>query len=127
MSLVSEPETHGEHVGRTSKLAAEQKSSAPWSVPSWPGTGERAVKTAAQALVATLTVSTGAELIPAVGLGGINWLAVASVTSAATVLSIGTSIGNADFTVGRGRSAPTTTPLSVDLTGPGEGRFRRAL
>ncbi|MBF4549215.1 holin [Pseudoclavibacter sp. VKM Ac-2888] len=101
MSLISEPETHGEHVERTTKLAAEQKPSALWSVSFWRGTGERAIKTAAQAFVATLTVSTGAELIPAVSVEGINWLAVASVTGVATILSVGTSIGNADFTAGR--------------------------
>lgn len=101
MFLISEPETHGEHVERTTKLAAEQKPSALWSVSFWRGTGERAIKTAAQVFAAALTVSTGADLIPAVGVEGINWLSVASVTGVATALSVVTSIGNADFTAGR--------------------------
>ncbi|MBB2956769.1 holin [Pseudoclavibacter helvolus] len=101
MSLISEPETHGEHVERTTKLAAEQSGSTIWTAPFWRGAAERAVKTAAQVFVAAIAVSTGADLIPAVGVEGIDWLAVASVTGVATVLSVVTSIGNADFTAGR--------------------------
>nr|WP_258067632.1 holin [Pseudoclavibacter sp. RFBI5] len=72
-----------------------------WTAPFWRGTGERAVKTAAQVFVAATTVSTGAELIPAVGVEVINWISVASVTGVATILSLATSIGNASFTAGR--------------------------
>ncbi|WP_420892906.1 holin [Pseudoclavibacter helvolus] len=35
------------------------------------------------------------------GVEGINWLGVASVTGVATILSVATSIGNASFTAGR--------------------------
>ncbi|MFC5126837.1 hypothetical protein ACFPRL_26950 [Pseudoclavibacter helvolus] len=59
------------------------------------------MKTAAQVFVAAIAVSTGADLIPAVGVEGINWLGVASVTGVATILSVATSIGNASFTAGR--------------------------
>ncbi|VXB29041.1 holin [Pseudoclavibacter sp. 8L] len=98
MSLISEPETHGE---RTTKLASDQSDSTIWTAPFWRGTGERALKTATQVAVAAITVSTGADLIPAVGVEGINWAGVASVTAVATILSLFTSLGNASFTAGR--------------------------
>ena len=101
MSLISEPETHGEHDERTAKLAAEQSDSTIWSAPFWLGTGERALKTATQVAIAAITVSTGADLIPAVGVEGINWAGVASITGVATILSLFTSLGNASFTAGR--------------------------
>lgn len=101
MSLTPTTETHGEHDERTARLAAEQSSSSIWRGPFWKGAAGRGLKTAAQVFVAAITVSTGADLIPAVGVGSINWLAVASVTGVATVLSVATSIGNASFTAGR--------------------------
>ena len=75
-----------------------------WSKSFWKGAGERAVKTFAQVFSASLGVSIGADLIPAVGIEGVNWIGVASVSLLATIFSVFTSIGNADFTSG----APTS-------------------
>lgn len=57
------------------------------------GMTERAVKTAAQAFVATIGVN-------AVGVTDVSWATVLSVTALATILSIATSIGNFEFTAG---------------------------
>lgn len=95
-------ETHGELESRDARLAAEHAEvSTIWTGAFWRGAAERALKTAMQTFVATITVSAGADLIPAVGVEGIDWIAALSVTAVATVLSIGTSIGNADFTAGK--------------------------
>lgn len=84
----------------TQSFELEPKSSM-WTAAFWRGAGERAIKTAAQCFVAAVTVSAGADLVPAVGVDGINWLSVLSVTGVATILSVATSIGNADFTAGK--------------------------
>lgn len=65
-----------------------------WTLAFWKGAGERAVKTFAQTIVATIGVNT------ALTLGQVNWLVDASVAAVATVLSLFTSIGNASFTAG---------------------------
>ena len=66
-----------------------------WTADFWRGCAERAVKTAAQTFVATVGVS-------AAGILDVDWVTVASVTALATVLSVVTSIGNAEFTAGSG-------------------------
>ena len=65
-----------------------------WSIAFWRGAGERAVKTFAQALVAVIGVG-------AVGLLDVDWLGALSAATLATVISLLTSIGNADFTAGQ--------------------------
>lgn len=64
------------------------------------GAAERAVKTAAQVLGAWILLATGTELIPEAGIHQIDWATGLSLTASATVLSVITSIGNADFTAG---------------------------
>ena len=67
----------------------------------WKGALERAVKTFLQSFVAVLIASAGADAIGVTaGLGDVNWLSAASVAALATILSIATSVGNADFTAG---------------------------
>lgn len=66
----------------------------------WKGAFERAIKTFAQAFVAVLTLTTGAEMLPSVGVLGVPWVDALSVALMATVLSVLTSIGNAEFTAG---------------------------
>ena len=72
----------------------------------WKGAGERAVKTFAQALVAVIGVG-------AVGLLDVDWRGALSAATLATVISLLTSIGNADFTAGQ-------TPVIVEHGRPAE-------
>ena len=69
----------------------------------WKGAGERALKTFAQALVAVIGVG-------AVGLLDVDWLGALSAALLATVISLLTSIGNADFTAGQ-------TPVIIEHDG----------
>jgi len=61
------------------------------------GAAERALKTAAQTALGFFVVGT-------TGLLELDWVALASVSGAAAIASLLTSIGNADFVAG----APTT-------------------
>lgn len=68
----------------------------------WLGAAERALKTFLQTFVAVLVASVGADTIGVTaGLGDVSWLTALSVAGLATVLSLATSIGNADFTAGK--------------------------
>lgn len=73
-----------------------------WTIAFWKGAGERAVKTFFQTLGSILAVLTGADLVDSgsIGLGDVGWLGVVSTSLLAAVLSLATSIGNADFTAG---------------------------
>lgn len=71
-----------------------------WTADFWRGAGERAIKTFAQVLAAVIMVNAGGDTVPAVGFDGINWLTALSFAGLSAVLSIVTSIGNADFTAG---------------------------
>lgn len=72
-----------------------------WTKAFWKGAGERAVKTFLQTFVAVAITGVGAEAVGATaGLLDIAWLDAASVALVATILSVATSIGNADFTAG---------------------------
>ena len=64
-----------------------------WTVAFWKGAGERSFKTFAQSLVAIIGVGT-------LGLLDVDWPAALSVAALAAVVSLLTSIGNADFTAG---------------------------
>ena len=74
-----------------------------WTPAFWRGAGERAIKTFAQALVAVIGVG-------AVGLLDVDWIGAVSAALLATVTSLLTSIGNADFTAGQ-------TPVIVEHDG----------
>lgn len=76
-----------------------------WTKAFWKGLGERAIKTFFQTFTAALVITAGADAIPAVGLEGVPWLGVLSVSGLATILSVATSIGNADFTAGVPKAA----------------------
>lgn len=67
-----------------------------WTKEFWKGFGERAIKTAAQALVAAIGTAGG----DALGLWDVSWNAVLSMAALTTLLSMLTSIVNADFTAG---------------------------
>ena len=74
-----------------------------WSSAFWRGATERALKTFAQALVAVIGVG-------AVGLLDVDWIGALSAALLATVVSLLTSIGNADFTSGQ-------TPVVIEHDG----------
>lgn len=71
-----------------------------WTKEFWKGAGERAIKTFFQTFTAALLISAGADAIPATGVEGVAWLAVLSVSTLSAILSLATSIGNANFTAG---------------------------
>ena len=64
-----------------------------WSKAFLRGAGERAIKTWFQTLVALIGTS-------AVILQDVDWLYILSGATLAAVLSLATSVGNADFTAG---------------------------
>lgn len=64
-----------------------------WTKHFWMGAGERAIKTFCQALLGVIGVG-------AVGILDVDWPAALSVAALATLASVLTSIGNADFTAG---------------------------
>lgn len=66
-----------------------------WTKAFWKGAAERAIKTAAQSLTAVFVIG-----VPIFDLDVVGGLAIAGT---ATVASILTSIGNADFTAGQGQ------------------------
>ena len=63
-----------------------------WTLAFWKGAGERALKTAAQTAIGLMGTSALIEQVP--------WAVVGSGTAFAVILSLITSIGNADFTAG---------------------------
>jgi len=67
----------------------------------WKGAAERAIKTFVQTFVAVVVAQVGADAVGATaGLESVGWLPALSIAALATVLSVATSIGNADFTAG---------------------------
>lgn len=70
----------------------------------WAGTAERAVKTAAQTLAASLTLGTV--------LWGVDWVQVVGVTATATLLSVLTSLADP-------RAADTAVATGTEDAGTG--------
>lgn len=69
-----------------------------WTKEFWKGAGERAIKTFFQTMVAAVAlfgVTAGSSTF-----GEVPWITVLSISLLASVLSVATSIGNADFTAG---------------------------
>ena len=71
-----------------------------WTKAFWKGAAERAFNAFWQTFSAVLAVIVGDELIPAVGIEGINWLTALSASAVAAILSLAKSFGNAEFTAG---------------------------
>lgn len=81
----------------------------------WLGALERLVKTFLQTFVAVLIATVGADAIGlTAGLGDVDWLTAASVGGLAAVLSLATSIGNAQFVSG----VPVEPARRVELDPP---------
>ena len=69
----------------------------------WKGAGERAVKTFLQTFVAVVVAGLGADAVGvSAGLLDVSWLDALSISALATIMSLATSAGNADFTAGSG-------------------------
>lgn len=79
-----------------------------YSVPFWAGLGERALKTFAQSLAASLAVGTG--------LLDVDWLGALGIAGTATLLSVLTSIANPGFTEGKPDVETTVSTQVVELT-----------
>jgi hypothetical protein len=71
----------------------------------WKGAAERAIKTIAQTAVAYFVIGT-------TGILEIDWVALGSVSAAAGIASLLTSIGNADFVAG---NQPDDNVVHIDL------------
>lgn len=65
-----------------------------WTTAFWKGAAERGIKTFAQTAVGFFVVGT-------TGLLELNWVSLVSVSGAAALASVLTSIGNADFVAGK--------------------------
>lgn len=91
-----------------------------FSVAFWKGAGERALKTFVQTFVAVVAITAGTGAVPVVGVGGVNWLGALSVALVAAVLSLGTSLGNAEFTAGgrEGREVPQVSDVDPSVYVP---------
>lgn len=81
-----------------------------WTKAFWQGATERAIKTFFQTVVAVCVAGTVGVEFP--GLGAIDWVDVASVAGFAAVLSLATSLGNAEFTAGK----PLERVVSTGIT-----------
>lgn len=66
-----------------------------WTKEFWEGLGERAIKTAAQSIASILVVG--------VPIFAIDWKAGLGLAATATLASILTSIGSADFVAGKNK------------------------
>ena len=84
-----------------------------WTAAFWRGAGERAIKTVCQTLIAVIGVG-------AVGILDVDWSGAVSTAALAAVLSLLTSIGNADFVAGNpdARHAAEPDVRTVDLDAP---------
>jgi hypothetical protein len=67
-----------------------------WTLAFWKGAAERGIKTGSQTLAAYFVIGT-------TGILDFGWTAALSITGAAVLASVLTSVGNADFVAG----APT--------------------
>ena len=84
----------------------------------WLGAGERAVKTFFQTLVAVITLNLGSMAVGVdAGITNADWVSALSVAGLAAVLSLATSIGNADFTAGT-RQPVQPAPSTVVVNQP---------
>lgn len=83
------------------------------------GATERAVKTFLQTFVAVVVAGLGADAVGvSAGLLDVSWLDALSVSALATIMSLATSAGNADFTAGRVETSPAAEPTTYNIQIP---------
>jgi len=70
-----------------------------WTKAFWKGAGERAIKTSAQTFAAVFSLQV-LDIITPANAGQLPWATAAITAGVAGMLSLMTSIGNADFTAG---------------------------
>lgn len=75
-----------------------------WTKTFWMGAGERAIATFWQTFLSVAMVTAGGAAIPSVGIEGVPWLTVLSVSGLATILSLAKSLGNVEFTSGQAKT-----------------------
>lgn len=72
-----------------------------WTADFWKGLAERGIKTFFQTGVAVAVAGAGADAVGiSAGIADVSWGTVASVAGLAAILSVATSLGNADFVSG---------------------------
>lgn len=76
-----------------------------WTMQFWKGAGERGLKTFVQTFTATLFVTGTIQVTDVRGLATMPWETSVITASLAALLSLLTSIGNANFTAGKDTDA----------------------
>lgn len=103
-----------------------------WTIAFWKGAGERAIKTFFQTLTAIIGIDSSG-IGATVGLGDVNWEAMVSIATTAALVSIFTSIANADFVAGKDAVAEALAKAvaeklaELDMLELGEGLPPRAI
>lgn len=85
-----------------------------WTLAFWKGAAERAIKTFLQVFVAVVGV---AGIGSTVGVTDVDWIAALSIALVSTVLSVATSVVNADFVAGAAQPLPSPEPVAYRNTG----------
>lgn len=84
----------------------------------WKGAAERAIKTFLQTFVAVVVAGLGADAVGvSAGLLDVSWLDALSVSALATILSVATSAGNADFTAGKSEQQKIKPSFNINVSG----------
>lgn len=84
-----------------------------WTLAFWKGAAERAFHTFWQTFSAILLLAVGSDLVPALGVEGVNWTATLSGAAVAAILSLAKSLGSPEFTAGRTEVEVKEIPVPI--------------